>query len=168
MDAPLCKCGCGAPVGREWGGKGRGWNAYVVGHNPGPWKPERYAVDEATGCWVWALSLRPDGYGQVRDNGTTRRAHVVEWERVNGPVPDGLQLDHLCRNRACVNPEHLEPVTHAENGRRGAGTKLKVGQVREMKRLLREGASCVDIARRFGVAPQTVTAIKTERNWVGV
>jgi hypothetical protein len=71
------------------------------------------------GCWVSALGICRDGYSQVRIAGRKMMAHVVSWEAVNGPVPDGLELDHSCRVRACWNPAHLEAVTHAENMRRG-------------------------------------------------
>jgi hypothetical protein len=76
-----------------------------------------------TGCWPWLASVttRRGGYGQFRVGRKTRRAHVVAYELGVGPVPAGKVLDHLCRNPACVNPAHLEPVEHGENTRRGNG-----------------------------------------------
>lgn len=71
-------------------------------------------VDDA-GCWIWQLYVARDGYGRIRFEGRGQRAHRVSYVAFRQQPPDGLDLDHLCRVRACVNPDHLEPVTHQEN-----------------------------------------------------
>lgn len=69
-----------------------------------------------SGCWLWGGFLDRDGYGQYTAvQGTTARAHRVAYELLVGAIPAGLELDHLCRNRACVNPEHMRVATRREN-----------------------------------------------------
>lgn len=77
-------------------------------------------VPQDDGCWVWPESQAVVAeYQRVTISGVTRPAHRVVYEHLVGPIPDGLYLDHLCRNKRCANPEHLEPVTNQENQRRG-------------------------------------------------
>jgi hypothetical protein len=80
-------------------------------------------TENRDGCWEYAVGRAGTDYRQIRYRDSRgvvvlRYAHRVAYERMVGPVPDGLQLDHLCRNRMCVNPQHLEPVTAGENTRR--------------------------------------------------
>jgi len=70
-------------------------------------------------CWEWKGTLTKGGYGHFWLDGREVYAHRFAYELVQGPIPEGMELDHLCRNTSCVNPTHLEPVTHKENNLRG-------------------------------------------------
>jgi hypothetical protein len=82
--------------------------------------PSRIAdrINTSGDCWLWTGYVESNGYGRVPFDGRSRWAHRVVYQLLVGEIPQGLELDHLCRNPRCVNPSHLEPVTHAENMRR--------------------------------------------------
>lgn len=114
---------------------------FVAGHHlrlPRPWRRRRqWALEDRgfkTPCHIWQLSLNEDGYGRwngIDKDGRrrSRQAHRELWEQTHGPVPQGYELDHLCRQRDCVNLAHLEVVTHTENMRRSRNRKLTDGDV---------------------------------------
>lgn len=80
---------------------------------------EKIRFDDETGCWMWEGATYLKGYGQFYLQRDYYSAHRVSYEYFHHRIPDGLQIDHLCRTPPCVNPEHLEVVTGGENQRRG-------------------------------------------------
>ncbi len=93
-----------------------------IWNKPRPTPLERFwtkFVRVPSGCWEWQGWRDRDGYGQIRINRRGVVAHRFAYETLVGPIPDGLQIDHLCRNTSCVNPAHLEVVTCRENLMRG-------------------------------------------------
>jgi len=89
--------------------------------------------DPRGGCWLWTGATNPKGYSQLGVGSTKDgssgfvRGHRLSYEMLVAPIPEGLEIDHLCNVRECVNPEHLEPVTHAENMRRAKVRRLRRG-----------------------------------------
>ncbi len=84
-----------------------------------PERIERKILKASSGCWLWLGEYNRNGYGRVKFAGRKLMAHRVIYELVVDQIPDGLVLDHICRNRCCVNPDHLEEVTIRENTLRG-------------------------------------------------
>jgi hypothetical protein len=76
-------------------------------------------------CWIWEGAKTTAGYGNLRVEGKVRYTHRLAYEEFVGPIPDGLHLDHLCRNVSCCNPDHLDPVSSGENLHRGKLGALK-------------------------------------------
>ena len=94
----------------------------VYPHQFQPAAPRFWAkVQKTRTCWLWTGATISSGYGQFRFKGRQIVAHRWAYEDAFGPIPKGLDLDHLCRNRNCVRPSHLEPVTRRENVLRGEG-----------------------------------------------
>jgi len=83
-------------------------------------------VQKTETCWLWTASLNRSGYGKFHASGRFAFAHRWSYEHFIRQIPDGLVIDHLCRVPACVNPDHLEPVTHQENILRGTAPSAKL------------------------------------------
>lgn len=79
---------------------------------------DRIAFEPTSGCWLWTGKMSNSGYGRVWVGGRERLAHRAFYEASHGEIREGLELDHLCRTKLCVNPAHLEPVTPRENSQR--------------------------------------------------
>lgn len=125
-------------------------------------------LDPQTGCWLWTRPLHSGGYARIQLGGKSAKHHFVHrlsYERFIGPIPKGMTIDHLCRNRACVNPHHLEPVSRTENIRRGASTLLNEASVKEIHRLVQEGTKKTVIAKMFSVTPSTISDLLHGRSW---
>src|SRR5688572_6777121 len=127
MDRTCSVVDCSSPVlAKEWCARHYARNLRT-GHPEGTTRrpaAERFWAKVQRGdqesCWPWLGAKNPDGYGQFVWRGRkSTLVHRIAYEELRGPIPEGLTLDHLCRNRGCANPWHCETVTHRENVLRG-------------------------------------------------
>jgi len=169
MTKGLCHCGCGqqtriAARTRLTIGHVRGQPLrFISSHNSTKNKniKKMFIEDGASGCWNWIGRINRYGYfGPIG-------AHRVMYEKLKGKIQDGLQLDHLCRNKKCVNPNHLEPVTQVENSRRAA-PKITREKVKKIFTLRKAGMIQREIAALVGCTRRHVGNILEGRCWRGV
>lgn len=171
-----CRCGCGQrtepqPQSIHARGVVRGEpKPYAPGHRnrrPAPSEGTHYRIEDrgySSPCWIWLRALTR-GYGTIGRGGKQYYAHRYLYEQQHGPIEEGLHLDHLCRVTQCCNPEHLEPVTPAENCHRSTVMKLTDEDVKAI-RCSDEGPTA--LGRRYGVTPHTIYTIKTKRRRANV
>jgi hypothetical protein len=164
-----CHCGCGlkttiAPRTNLERGRIRGEPIrFIKGHRRWGCGAE-YEVDEKTGCWVWQRHINRDGYGQAWDpvKKQSVKAHRYYYEQAKGAIPAGLHIDHVCQVQACVNPDHLEPVTPLENLRRSRHARITMEDARAIRLSPLSG---VVLAKQYGVGTSVISAIRRHRTW---
>ena len=135
----------------------------------------RVRLDENTGCLLFTGGAGSHGYGQININGKQRTAHTAVWINKNGPIPGGSIVRHKCRNRLCVNPDHLELGTSKENnfddklrdgtllrGEQLPQSKLTVAAVIEIRKAERP---LKELAQKFGVSMGTASMAKNGLTW---
>lgn len=169
----LCACGCLQPFigGDEWR------DGMLRNHGEASRIPNTpsYLVEDRgykTPCWVWQGVLNKWGYAKLKRNTRTIAGHRLFYLAYTGSLPEGpasgpfrMQLDHLCRVRKCVNPEHLEPATCVENIKRWLVPSLDIAGVHEAVRLYAEGHSQAKVASMIGVQQGSVSRILRGVRW---
>jgi hypothetical protein len=138
----------------------------------------QHCIVNDSGCWEWQ-KFKLEGYGITSLDGHREQAHRASWKVHKGPIPDGIQVNHKCRNRCCINPGHLYLGTQKENmqdmyeagranrasGEANGNNVLSVAAVVEIKLLIKAGEKGYKIAAKYGVAPTTISAIKNGYTW---
>lgn len=176
-----CQCGCGELTNIAQAtqtGKGR-WKGeplrYVRGHNNNKFSPAQadYEIVDtgySSACWLWTKARNAGGYGSIGrlHHPNPQRhylAHRYAYEEAFGPIPEGASIDHLCHVRACVNPAHLEAVTHTENMRRAKHVKLSMEAAKEIRKRHAQGTSKYRLAKEYGVVSKTISSVVNGDSW---
>lgn len=125
-------------------------------------------LGHSTPCHIWQGAKTKDGYGSVKVDGAVLYTHRVMYALFVGDLIPGMHVDHVCRNRACCNPEHLEQVTPEENTRRGDAAILSVVTVAAIKARAFDGEPIAAIAREFDVSSTAIRNIRDGVTWIDV
>lgn len=136
------------------------------GHKNTEWRYDKLP----SGCWIWCGHIDKGGYpGKVNHRGLVMSAHRAFYEKRFGPIDGGLQVDHLCWTRACVNPEHMRICTSEENNQNKITGKLNAEKVELMRRLHRViGTPGWALARIFEVSEANVSIVLRRKTWRNV
>jgi len=126
---------------------------------------DKYRVNDKTGCWEWIGALGEDGYAALKKDGKRWRAARFFVEYYKNKIPLGYTVDHLCFNKKCVNPEHLEVVTQAENCRRRRVSKLDYNKVNRIRLLYKNGMTQIKLAFKFNVGQDHISRIVNDLSW---
>jgi hypothetical protein len=130
-------------------------------------KFKMFWVDSETGCWNWTGFITKKGYsGNVRWRGKNIPAYSAFYREFVDAFPvEGYEMDHLCKNRNCVNPKHLESVSHKTNCRRGSATKLSLSDAEKIRSLLKKGNKRTEVALMFGVSKSLIDKVDQGVSW---
>ena len=179
----LCKCGCGTPTNISDGSNGVPSGVplkYIRGHNARRsffhriglfWrKTEMIPKSGWPDCIEWNGALNENGYGVCKAVFGERLAHRVAYTMSFGKIPIGLEPDHLCRNRRCINQFHLELVPHHINALRGTtGKHMRTKYNKLTRESVEEIRSSIEsqteLAARFGVSRSNISAVQLGRSW---
>lgn len=127
-----------------------------------------------SGCWLWMGSVMLSGYSQIKHHYKNYYCHRIMYENSKGKIPKGLEIDHTCSTPCCVNPDHLEAVTHSENNRRiwargrssfqpelygKRGSNIHSGKREKIRELHKLGFSCIDIQDKLNIGKSSVNRI---------